>query len=68
MCVDEARLLKDIEKLLKRTLPSEVVPGFVPDPDAKAEPIVLGRGGPRQGGGRRPSSGGGRPSSPRPRR
>jgi len=68
VCVDEARLLKDIEKLLKRTLPSEVVPGFVPDPDAKAEPIVLGRGGPRQGGGRRPSSGGGRPSSPRPRR
>ncbi|BDU70849.1 DEAD/DEAH box helicase [Mesoterricola silvestris] len=73
VCVDEARLLKDIEKLLKRDLPSEVVPGFVPDPTIKAEPIVQGRGGqrqggPRPGGARRPGSGGGRPSASRARR
>jgi ATP-dependent RNA helicase RhlE len=70
VCVDETRLLKDIEKLLKRTLPAEVVPGFVPDPAIKAEPIVLGRGGGGQRPGRRPagSGGSGRPSSSRPRR
>ena len=62
VCVDESRLLKDIEKLLKRSLPAEVVPGFAPDPTIKAEPIEQGgRGGGRQGS--RPA---GRTSSPRP--
>jgi len=58
--------LKDIEKLLKRTLPAEVVPGFVPDPTIKAEPIVLGRGGgggQRSSQGRRPAGSGGRAQS-----
>ena len=65
VCVDENKLLKEIEKLLKRTLPAEVVPGFAPDPAIKAEPILLGRGG-QGGGGRRPAGSGGtgrRPSS-----
>jgi ATP-dependent RNA helicase RhlE len=62
VCVDESRLLKDIEKLMKRSLPTEVVPGFAPDPTIKAEPIEQGgRGGGRQGS--RPS---GRMSSARP--
>jgi ATP-dependent RNA helicase RhlE len=48
VCVDESRLLKDIEKLLKRSLPAEVVPGFAPDPTIKAEPIEQGGRGGRQ--------------------
>jgi ATP-dependent RNA helicase RhlE len=59
VCVDEARLLKDIEKLLKRDLPSEVVAGYAPDPTIKAEPIITGRGGGGMGRGPRPGGGGG---------
>ena len=43
VCVDEIKLLKDIERLLKRPLPSRVISGFAPDPNIKAEPIVRGR-------------------------
>ncbi|MFN3915714.1 MAG: DEAD/DEAH box helicase [Aquabacterium sp.] len=43
VCVDEEGFLADIEKLIKRPLPRAVVPGFEPDPNAKAEPIQLGR-------------------------
>jgi len=39
VCVDEKKLLADIEKLIKRELPRVVVPGFEPDPNARAEPI-----------------------------
>lgn len=39
VCVDEHNLLANIEKLLKRQLPKEVVVGFEPDPYAKTEPI-----------------------------
>ncbi|MBQ0935067.1 DEAD/DEAH box helicase [Ideonella paludis] len=66
VCVDENLFLRDIEKLIKRTLPRELVPGFEPDPNEKAEPIVLGRrmtigvgAGGGGGGGQRRSSGGG---------
>jgi len=41
VCVDELDLLRDIEKLIKRSLPKEIVPGFEPDPNAKAQPIQL---------------------------
>jgi ATP-dependent RNA helicase RhlE len=59
VCVDEHQMLKDIEKLIKQTLPRDVIPGFEPDPTAKPQPIQLrsgdrgqqGRGG-RPGGGR----------------
>ena len=71
VCVDESRLLRDIEKLLKLDIPKVVIPGYAPDPAIRAEPIETGRrtggggGGGRSGGGR---SGGGRPggSSGRP--
>ena len=43
VCVDENKLLKGIERLLKRPLPSQVIQGFVPDPHAKPEPIEMGR-------------------------
>ncbi|WP_269531926.1 DEAD/DEAH box helicase [Chitinimonas sp. BJYL2] len=53
VCVDEKKLLADIEKVIKRELPREVVPGFVPDPNARPEPIQQrSSGGPRQGQGR----------------
>ena len=44
VCVDEKQLLKDIEKLIKRSLEQEVIPGFEPDPNAKPEPIQQRRG------------------------
>ncbi|MBB3196727.1 DEAD/DEAH box helicase [Roseateles terrae] len=64
VCVDEEGFLRDIQKLIKREIPREVVPGFEPDPNAKPEPIVLGRmvlngGAGRSGGSGRPSGGGG---------
>jgi ATP-dependent RNA helicase RhlE len=60
VCVDEHRLLKDIEKLLRRDIPKDVITGFAPDPSIPAEPIQTGRQG--GGGGRSPrSSGAARP-------
>jgi len=55
VCVDEDIFLRDIEKLIKRAIPSEVIAGFEPDPSERAEPIVLGR---TSIGVRGPSSGG----------
>jgi ATP-dependent RNA helicase RhlE len=43
VCVDEKKLLSDIERLLKRDIEKEVVPGFEPDPRIRAEPITKGR-------------------------
>jgi len=43
VCVDEHKLLRDIERLLGRTIPSEAVPGYKPDPEIAPEPIVNGR-------------------------
>ena len=43
VCVDESRLLRDIERLLKREIPVKAVPGFEPDPKIKAEPIENGK-------------------------
>jgi ATP-dependent RNA helicase RhlE len=54
VCVDEHDMLRDIEKLIKRALPKEVVAGFEPDPNARAQPIQLRSG---NGGGRGQSPG-----------
>ena len=43
VCVDEEHLLRDIEKLMKRSLAREVIPGFAPDPRIKAEPLMKTR-------------------------
>ena len=52
VCVDELRLLKDIEKLIKSPLAREVVPGFEPDTNARPQPIENGRGRSSGGGAR----------------
>jgi ATP-dependent RNA helicase RhlE len=78
VCIDEHKLLRDIERLIKREIPVVQVPGFEPDPRIKAEPILNGqnRGGGRgQGGGQRqgqgrsqsaPRAGGGKPGGGKP--
>ncbi|MES9876466.1 MAG: ATP-dependent RNA helicase RhlE [Candidatus Sedimenticola sp. PURPLELP] len=58
VCVDELKLLRDIERLLKRDISKEIIPGYEVDPSIKAEPIQNGRGG-RQQQGRGNRSGGG---------
>jgi ATP-dependent RNA helicase RhlE len=62
-CVDEEIFLRDIQRLIHKEIPREVIKGFEPDPSERAEPIVLGRmtigvGGNRRGGN------GGRPARP----
>ncbi len=52
VCVDEHKLLKDIERLLNRSIPQEVLPGYEPDPSIKAEPIRNGRNSTRHTHGR----------------
>ena len=60
VCIDEEGFLADIEKLIKRPIPRETVPGFEPDPHARPEPIQLGRrvlhGAPGSRGGQRAPS------------
>lgn len=43
VCVDEDKLLREIEKLLKREIEIKKVAGFEPDPRIKAEPIINGK-------------------------
>jgi len=43
VCVDEHGFLRDIERLLKRPIAREVVPGFEPDPHAVAQPVFANR-------------------------
>jgi ATP-dependent RNA helicase RhlE len=70
VCVDEQRLLRDIERVLGHAIPSEVVAGFEPDPRVRPEPILRGGlggtrpNGPRAGGG---WAGRGSPSHPQRR-
>ena len=45
VCVDEHKYLRDIERLLKHDIPSNIIPGYEPDPSIKPEPIQQGRGG-----------------------
>ena len=52
VCVDEANLLKDIERLIKRDITKDVIDGYEPDPSIKAEPINRGRGNQQQKAGK----------------
>jgi ATP-dependent RNA helicase RhlE len=65
VCVDEKKLLADIEKLLKTKIDKVIVPGYEVDPRLTAEPIVQGRqqrskrpqGGRNYSGGRNQNAG-----------
>ncbi len=64
VCVDELKLLREIERVLGHTIPSETVEGFAPDPRIRPEPILRGGlGGARPGGA--PRTGGPRTGAPR---
>ncbi|WP_455366159.1 DEAD/DEAH box helicase [Kaarinaea lacus] len=45
VCVDELKLLRDIERLIKRDISKVVIDDFEPDLSIKPEPIHRGRGG-----------------------
>jgi ATP-dependent RNA helicase RhlE len=66
VCVDENKLLADIERLIKGRITTRVIPGFEPDPRIAPEAIPNGRNSPRApqpyGGSR--SSAGLRPGAP----
>ncbi len=62
VCVDELKLLGEIERVLGATIPQEVIAGFEPDRSVRPEPILrggLGRGRPDPRGPRGPRAGGG---------
>jgi ATP-dependent RNA helicase RhlE len=57
VCVDEHVFLRDIERLIKRTIRREVIAGFEPDPNEIPQKVFAQRGrgqgqGQRQGTGR----------------
>lgn len=53
---DETSFLRDIEKLVGERIPSEIVQGFEPDPNASSEPIKQGQGGQRNSNSNKRSS------------
>ena len=62
VCVDEHKLLHDIERLLKREIAVKTAAGFEPDPRIKAEPIENGQ---RNQARRNPAPAGQRKPKPR---
>ena len=65
VCVDEKKLLADIEKLLRSSIEKVIIPGYEPDESIKAVPIKNG-GNNNRGRNSRPNNGG-RNSAPRNR-
>ena len=63
VCVDELKLLSDIEKLLGYNIEKKVLEGYEPDPSIRAEPIQNGRG--QRPSGRRGSHSGNKRNSMR---
>ncbi len=49
VCIDEHKLLFDIEKFIKSEIKKVHIEAFTPDPNIKAEPIQNGRGGGNRG-------------------
>ncbi len=56
VCVDEKKLLQDIERLIKKDLRKILIPGYEPDPSIKAEPIQKPRSGGRKFPSRAPNN------------
>jgi ATP-dependent RNA helicase RhlE len=48
VCADDKPLLADIEKVIRRQVPREIVAGCEPNPNERAEPIQRGRGAPQR--------------------
>jgi ATP-dependent RNA helicase RhlE len=65
VCVDEHSLLRDIEKLIQREIPQQVLEGYEPDPSIRPKPIQKGRNGGGRSRPRKASGRGGRTSSRR---
>jgi len=70
VCIDEAKLLKDIERLIKIDIPKVIIEHFEPDPTIKAKPITMGRQqqprrGQNQSKGKRRGQGNGAKKPPR---
>ena len=68
VCVDENKLLHDIERLLKKEIEVLSMPGYEPDPSIRAEPILMRSAGARSGQrspGGRPGGSASRGNSPR---
>jgi len=64
VCVDEKKMLVDIERVLKRNIDKVVIDGYAPDPRIRPEPIANGRN--RQPArGARPRGGNGAPDAAR---
>lgn len=59
VCVDEHKLLNDIERMMKFEIEKEIIPGYEPDPKIKAESVQIGRPQ-RQNGQRKASRNGAR--------
>lgn len=55
VCVDELKLLKDIERLTKNEIPKIAIEGYDVDPSIKPEPIQNGSGGRQQQSRRKPA-------------
>ena len=68
VCVDEKDLLRGIERLLKKSIEKEVIPGYEPDPSIPPEPIPNGRNNAGRGRGRSGGGGGRSGNSRSPRR
>jgi ATP-dependent RNA helicase RhlE len=68
VCVDEELFLRDIQRLIHKEIAREVIKGFEPDPNERAEPIVLGRMTIGVGGNRRNGNGHGRTNGGRDNR
>jgi ATP-dependent RNA helicase RhlE len=66
VCVDELGFLRDIERLIKRSIEREVIAGFEPDPTAVAQPVFAQRGR-KEGGGVPSDARRGRPAAGRGR-
>ena len=43
VCLDEEGFMQAIERFTKQDIPVQIVPGYMPEPGEKAEPIAMGR-------------------------